>query len=111
MNLRKARARVRTLSQKGRREEGRKMERGKREKKEEEGRGGERTREEKRRQEERGRERGGEGRRRGGDKRTQVLGPPIHRHTSLGLAACSLGVWDRLLSEDALASSSTKQSR
>lgn len=103
MNLRKARARVRTLSQKGRREEGRKMERGKGEKKEEEGRGGERTREEKRKQEERGRERG--------DKGTQVLGPPIHRHTSLGLAACSLGVWDRLLSEDALAASSTKQSR
>lgn len=44
-------------------------------------------------------------------KKTLVLGPPIHRHTSLGLAACSLGIWGRFHSEDALAASSTKQNR
>lgn len=101
MNLRKSWARVRTLFQKGSREGESKMERGKGEKKEEEGRGGEDQRgEEGTGRERKGERRGGEKKR--GDKRTQVLDHLIHRHTSLGLAACSLGVWDRLLSEDAL---------
>lgn len=88
MNLRKAWARVRTLSQKGRREEERKMERGKGEKKEEEGRGQERRRRDRRREEGRG-----EGRKRGEIKgpRCWVLQYIDTLHWALQLAALVSG--------------------